>query len=112
MFGGLAGFNDENLFISALYRPINRWQYGRQSDDASSPDLFDLAAAYGYGLIKNHAFRDGNKRIGIASCLLFLRMNGRDIKARPAQIVTVVVAVARGRISEDALACWLRRRAI
>ena len=73
--------------------------------------MFDLAATYGYGLIKNHAFRDGNKRTGAAACLLFLRANGCEIAARPAQLVTVFVAVARGRASEEALACWLRRRA-
>ena len=106
-FGGPLGFNNENLFRSALHRPFNRWSYG----EALIPDLFDLAAAYGYGLIKNHGFRDGNKRIGAAACLLFLRANGREIRARPAQLVTVFVAVARGRMSEMTLACWLRRRA-
>ena len=109
-FGGPTGFNDEGLFLSALHRPLHRWHYGRHGD-GSTPDLFDLAAAYGYGLIKNHAFRDGNKRIGAAACLLFLRANGREIAARPAQLVTVFVAVARGRVSEQDLACWLRRRA-
>ncbi len=109
-FGGPSGFNDEGLFLSALHRPLNRWHYGQGGD--APPDLFDLAAAYGYGLIKNHAFRDGNKRIGAAACLLFLRANGREVAARPAQLVTVFVAVARGRVSEEALACWLRRRAV
>ncbi len=109
-FGSLLGFNDEGLFLSALYRPLDCGHYG-QGDDAPL-DLFDLAAAYGYGLIKNHAFRDGNKRTDAAACLLFLRTNGCEIAARPAQIVTVFVAVARGRVSEKTLACWLKRYAI
>ena len=109
-FGGPSGFNDEGLFLGALHRPLNRWHYGQGGD--TPPDLFDLAAAYGYGLIKNHAFRDGNKRTGASACLLFLRANGREVAARPAQLVTVFVAVARGRVSGEALACWLRCRAV
>ncbi len=109
-FGGPSGFNDEGLFFSVLHRPLNRWHYGR--DDEAPPDLFDLAAAYGNGLIKNHGCRDGNKRIGAAACLLFLGVNGREVAARPAQLVTVFVAVARGWVLEEALACWLRRRAV
>ena len=86
---------DEPIFGWSTLVRLNRWHY-RQGGDAP-PDLFDLAAAYGFGLIKNHVLRDGNKRIGAAACLLFLRANGREIASRPAQLVTVFVALARGR---------------
>ena len=81
-FGGIAGFNDKSLFLTALSRSLSRWQYGQQDD--APPDVFNLAAAYGYGLVKNHAFRDGNEHTGAAACLLFLRADGREIVARPA----------------------------
>ena len=108
-FGGLRGFKDEGLFLSALNRPQDKWLYGQGSEP---PDIFDLAAAYGFGLTKNHGFHDGNKRIGASSCLLFLRLNGIEISLRSQeQLITIFVAVARGRASEAKLACWLRRRA-
>lgn len=95
------------MLESAMSRPEQKWYYGQYS---SPPDLFDLAAAYAYGIISNHAFHDGNKRTGSAACLLFLRIDGIELKVLPAKLITVFVGVARGRVSEHDLDCWLRRR--
>lgn len=101
--GGLAGLRDENLLESALARPRHKWRY---DEDA---DLATLAAAYGFGLVKNHPYRDGNKRIGLLAMVTFLGLNGYDMNATDPEVLTLMLALADGRVSEAALADWLRR---
>ena len=101
--GGLPGIRDENVLESALARPQQKWHY------AEKPDIATLAAAYGFGLVKNHPYRDGNKRIGFLAMVTFLGMNGHDLRATDAEVVTEMLALADGRVSEDALADWIRQ---
>ena len=68
-----------------------------------------LAAAYGFGLVKNHPYRDGYKRIGFLSIVTFLGMNDHDLDATDAEVISEMVALADGRVSEEELADWIRR---
>ena len=101
--GGLPGIRDENALESALARPQQKWNY------ADKPDLATLAAAYGFGLVRNHPYRDGNKRIGFLAIVTFLAMNGRELVATDAEVVTEILALADGRVSEAELAGWIRQ---
>jgi death-on-curing protein len=100
-FGGAAGLRDEGLLRSALERPLNKWHY----EEAQLPEL---AAAYGFGLAKNHAFVDGNKRIAFMSMLVFLRKNSVRFAPDPAEATAMVMSLAAGKVSEDSLARWIR----
>lgn len=100
--GGAAGLRDEGLFDSALARPRQLANYG-------DPDVVDLAAAYAFGLVRNHPFIDGNKRTGFVAAQLFLRLNGHRIQAPLAECVLTTLALAAGDIDEAAFAAWLRR---
>jgi death-on-curing protein len=100
-FGGLDGIRDENLLESALARPRNRFLYEPESDIAS------LAAAYGFGLISNHAFHDGNKRTGFQAIGLFLLINGYRLVASQVDAIQVMLRVAAGHLSEEELATWI-----
>lgn len=100
--GGLPGIRDENVLESALARPQHRWAYGRRVD------LTDLAATCGFGLARNHPYRDGNKRVAFLVMLVFLGLNGYDLEAPEPEVVTVMLTVAAGDLSEAALAKWLR----
>jgi len=101
--GGLAGVRDENILESALARFHHKWLY---ENDA---DLATLAAAYGFGLVKNHPYRDGNKRIGFLAMVTFLEVNGHDFDASDSDVLTMMLALADGRVSERQLADWLRQ---
>jgi death-on-curing protein len=101
--GGLPGIRDENALESALARPQQKWH----SED--KPDLATLAAAYGFGLVKNHPYRDGNKRIGFLAIVTFLGLNGRILRATDAEVVTEILALAAGHVSENQLADWIRQ---
>jgi death on curing protein len=101
--GGLPGIRDENLLESSLARPQQKWHYAEKSDMAT------LAAAYGFGLVKNHPYRDGNKRAGLLAMVTFLGMNGHDLRATDTDVVTEILALADGRVSEDELADWIRQ---
>ena len=101
--GGLPGVRDENVVESALALPRQKWHHSEASD------LATLAAAYGFGLVKNHPYRDGNKRIGFLAVVTFLGINGQDLRAADADVVTEIVALADGSVSEDDLADWIRR---
>ena len=101
--GGLAGLRDEGALESALARPRNRFVYGRK------PDLATLAAAYAYGLARDHPFQDGNKRIAFLTAVLFLGLNGYDLDVSDEDVVANIVALAAGRLSEAKLAAWMRR---
>jgi death-on-curing protein len=100
--GGLPGIRDENVLESALARPQQKWRYAEETDLAS------LAAAYGFPLVKNHPYRDGNKRIGLLAIATFLGINGYDLRATDADVVTQILALAGNRVSEAELADWIR----
>lgn len=99
--GGASGLRDEGLLDSALARPLNLLAYG-------APDAADLAAAYGVGLAKNHAFIDGNKRVAFLSAGLFLALNGRRLTASQADATLTMLSVASSEIDEAAFARWIR----
>jgi death on curing protein len=100
-FGGAAGLRDEGLLRSALERPLNKWHY----EQAQLPQL---AAAYGFGLAKNHAFVDGNKRIAFMSMLVSLRKNNVRFAPDPAEATAMMMSLAAGEVSEENLARWIR----
>ncbi len=99
--GGAAGIRDQGLLESALARPLNVAAYGE-------PDLADLAASYGVGLAKNHAFVDGNKRAAFLAVGLFLALNGHRLVASQAEATLTMLDVAAGVIDEATFAAWLR----
>ena len=100
-FGGLAGIRDEGMLDSALSRPVNLFNY-------ENPSLFDLAAAYAYGLAKNHPFIDGNKRAAFIVAVVFLELNGRRFVATEADSAVSTLALAAGEMHETAYATWLK----
>ncbi|MBC7579173.1 MAG: type II toxin-antitoxin system death-on-curing family toxin [Tardiphaga sp.] len=100
-FGGAPGLRDEGMLRSALERPVNKWRYER-------PELPELAAAYAFGLAKNNAFVDGNKRIAFMSMMLFLDRNGVELDPDPAQATSIILSLAAGEVSEESLARWIR----
>jgi death-on-curing protein len=100
-FGGAAGIRDEGLLDSALGKPKNLLAYGK-------PTLFDLAASYGFGLVKNHPFIDGNKRAGVIVAVLFLELNGYCFQATEADAAVRTLALAAGEMSEAEFAAWLK----
>jgi death-on-curing protein len=102
--GGLPGLRDEHGLESALSRPRQRLAYKAEAD------LAELAAAYGHGLAANHPFHDGNKRIAFVTMTVFLELNGVELAATEAEVVTVMLALAAGELDEDRLAEWLRSR--
>ncbi len=95
---------DENALETALARPEQKWHY------ADRTDVPMLAVAYAFGLVQNHPYRDGNKRIGFLAMITFLGVNGHDFSATDADVVTEFLALADGRVSEEALADWIRQR--
>ncbi len=101
-YGGYHGVRDEALLASALNRARNRFEYDEGCD------LCALAAAYAFGLAKNHAFLDGNKRTAWACCVLFLKVNGVEVAAPAVEAVENTVALATSGMSEAAFADWLR----
>ena len=101
--GGADGVRDEGLLASALDRPRNLHAYG-----APPPDLAALAAAYGYGIARNHPFVDGNKRTALVLTRLFLALNGAAFTASAATKYETMMRLAAGDLSEDAFAAWVR----
>jgi len=104
LFGGLSGtVRDENLLKAAMARPLNKWHY-----DNPKPDIFTLAAAYCFGLVKGHPFDDGNKRTAYIVAVVFLELNGYVCAPEQADIVQTILGAADGSIGEDELANWFR----
>lgn len=101
-YGGASGVRDPGLLESALDRPRNRWHYEEDID------LPELAAAYGWGLVKNHGFVDGNKRIGATAIGVFLGLNGAELEAPEPELVSAILAVATSEWTEADLAAWIR----
>lgn len=102
--GGAHGLRDEAVLESILARPRNKWEY------QSELDLAPLAAACGYGLAMGHPFLDGNKRVALMAMYVFLGTNGMELDAEEAEAVEIMWDLARGEVTEDALAEWLRSR--
>jgi death-on-curing protein len=103
--GGLDGIRDRGLLESALHRPRDLRSYGQ-------PNLADLAAAYAFGIARNHPFLDGNKRTSAVVTRLFLRLNGHDLDATQAERLAIWVALGAGETTEQALADWMRSRLV
>ena len=103
-YGGVQGLKNEGLLHSALGRPVNKLAYA----EPGSLDLFDLAAAYAFGLASNHAFNDANKRTAWACCVLFLKVNGVELDAPAAVVVERMPLLVAGRLDEAGFATWLR----
>jgi len=101
--GGGQGLRDQAMLESALARPRNRWSYGE--DDSAS-----LAAAYAFGLARNHPFVDGNKRTAWILARLFLALNGHQLRFEPADAIEAMLALAAGELLEGGMADWFRRR--
>ena len=104
-FGGSAGIRDRGLLESAIARPLNLYAY-------DTPDIFTLAAAYGYGITQNHAFVDGNKRTGLAAMAVFLGLNGYTFEQPGPQTVLVMEGLADGSVRELDLVEWLREHSV
>ena len=103
--GGSDGIRDRGLLESALYRPKNQHAYG-------NPSIFNLAAAYGYGIAKNHPFIDGNKRTSYVVMRTFLKLNGYDIQASLAEKYEVWIRLADSQIDETDLAKWIESKSV
>jgi death-on-curing protein len=104
--GGRLGTRDEGLLESALDRPRNRFLYEPDSDHAT------LAAAYGFGIAKNHPFIDGNKRVAFQAMYVFLGLNGYVISAHEEDVVRLVLNLAAGEINEEQLTAWIRKNSV
>lgn len=102
--GGTEGVRDEGLLLSAIARPENLYAYGENAD------LSSVAASYAFGIAKNHAFLDGNKRTALVVAVTFLNVNGYDFDAPREETYKIFLQLAEGSISEDDLAAWLRER--
>lgn len=103
--GGSFGVRDENLLSASLARPRHLFSYGE-------PTLFELAAAYGYGLAKNHPFIDGNKRTAFAVMATFLEVNGYSLDVPEPEVVTMMERLATDRETQESIAQWLERNSV
>jgi death-on-curing protein len=100
LFGGPDGIRDQGLLESALARPINRFAYGET-------DMAALAAAYAFGIAKNHPFIDGNKRVSLLALIIFLRLNGIEFTPSEADAAAIILALAAGEVEEEGLTRWI-----
>ena len=103
-YGGTAGIRDLNLLKSALGMPGATF-----NGEFLHTDVYEMAAAYLFHLVKNHPFLDGNKRVGAVAALVFLALNGHDFQAPEDDLAETVLAVARGEIGKSELTVFLRR---
>ena len=103
--GGGVGVRDEGLLESALARPVNRWSYGE--DDPAAQ-----AAAYAFGLARNHPFIDGNNRTAWVLARLFLAINGHMLAFDPTDAIRMMLSLAAGEIGEEEVAMWFRERMV
>jgi death-on-curing protein len=104
--GGLESVRDEALLESALNRPRNKFTYENKCD------VFDLAAAYGFALARNHPFHDGNKRIAFLAVGLFLAINNYRLVADQLDAIQKMVSLAAGQLTEKSFADWVRKHAV
>jgi death-on-curing protein len=106
-YGGLSGASRDDLLETALAKPLQLLAYKKPK-----PSLFELAAAYGFGFARLHAFSDGNKRMALATIDVFLQMNGFELEVTEPEAVLIIQDLAAGRISEAELATWVKLRSI
>ncbi|CAM5329601.1 hypothetical protein AFEL58S_00906 [Afipia felis] len=99
--GGAGGLRDEGMLESALERPHNKWNY-------EQADIAELAAAYAFGLARNHPFIDGNKRTAFLALYTFLGLNGIDFEVTEADAAAIILALAAGEVGEEGLTRWIR----
>ena len=99
--GGSSGLRDIALLESALNRPLNKWSY-------ENAELPELAAAYAYGIARNHPFVDGNKRTALLTMYTFLGVNGVDFIVPEPDAAAIIFSLAAGEVSEESLARWIR----
>lgn len=104
--GGLPGLRDEAALEAALARPKHVHAY------ESKPDLARLAAAYCFGLVRDHPFNDGNKRAGFLALGLFLLLNGKELRVEQAEAVEVIFRLAAGKMTEHSLSEWIRENMV
>jgi death-on-curing protein len=103
--GGLGGTKDDGLLESAMGRPLNKHAYGET-------DLCALAAAYAFGIARNHPFNDGNKRTAWVMARLFLKLNAVNLRFDKADAIRAMLALAAGALPEEEFASWLRARIV
>lgn len=101
IFGGSEGIRDQGLLDTAVLRPVNQWNDGHK-------DMAAFAAAYAFGLARNHAFVDGNKRIAFHAMMVFLRGNDIPFAPEPAHATAIILSLAAGEVSEESLTRWIR----
>ena len=101
LFGGPDGIRDQGMLESALGRPINKFAYGET-------DLAALAAAYVFGIARNHPFVDGNKRAAFGAIIVFLGLNDIDFLVPPEATTAMILALAAGEVNEEGLTRWIR----
>jgi len=105
LYGGAVGLRDDGLLKSALARPQQHFAYGE------SPDIVDMAAAYTWGIVRNHPFLDGNKRTGFVVGVLFLELNGYRFTASEEEAAQMVLELASGNLDEAGYIAFLRAHA-
>jgi death-on-curing protein len=103
--GGATGLREVGLLRSALDRPLNLHVYGK-------PSLFELAAAYAFGIAKNHPFLDGNKRSALLAAAVFIEKNGYELNAPEAEAVLQTLGLAAGEVSEKEYSLWLKKNSV
>ena len=103
-YGGAHGVLDQNIVRSALARPLHRWAYDEEAD------LADFAAAYLVGFSRSQGFNDGNKRTGLASALVFLRLNGHGLHVPGKELYALTMQAATGEADDEVVAAYLRSR--
>ena len=101
LYGVPDGIRDQGILESALGRPVNKFAY-RETDIAA------LAAAYAFGIARNHPFVDGNKRAAFGAMIVFLGLNGIDFLVPPENATAMILALAAGEVNEDGLTRWIR----
>ena len=104
--GGLAGVRDQALLDSALARPRQKFAYD------SKISVFELAAAYSYGLARNHPFADGNKRVALTVAAVFLELNGFNLDAPEPETVLIYQQLASGSLTEEQLGLWFQKSSV
>jgi death on curing protein len=99
--GGASGLRDAGMLESALDRPKNKWSY-------ENAEIAELAAAYAFGIARNHPFDDGNKRTSLLALYTFLGVNGVDFDVPEAEAATMILSLAAGEVSDESLTRWIR----
>ncbi|MEH2398471.1 type II toxin-antitoxin system death-on-curing family toxin [Nostoc sp.] len=105
--GGLLGIRDRNLLLASLDRPKNLFAYGEPT-----PTVFELAAAYAFGFVKNHAFIDGNKRVAFVSMAIFLILNGYSLEVPEKEVVLMIKRLSADQETQESIADWIKENCL